>query len=835
MTAVLGATACGDNRAAAPLDAGLVDAAPPDATPPGPVAAVFVDELDFGLADCGGSSPDVQPVRLRNNGDERLTWSALVRFSPAFVVDGPNGGTLAPGEQVDITVRAAAIPTSATAGATRTDILQITTNDPHRGPIELPLTVTAAGAVFEIAPGIADFGLAPLGSPIPDIDLAITNVGNRPAMVALTSPDVGGLSTSFDSGLEVEVAPGATLPGARAHFVPGSSNPVSGTATLDVVGPVCAGSATEVELKGQGTIGVVAISPATIDFGRTACGSDVIPRTFQVHNFGNQPLTYTATLDAGAASRFAVIPATASVAPGQYVEVKVFSEGIPAESATTENLYGEGLTLTTDIPGDAPHNIPLQQTARGAILSLSTDSLDLGRVAFGTTGVRPLVLENDGNGTVTVTPVITQGATAPFAVTWNGANQLAGGGTLEGEVAFAPTGLGSESAAVQFEVDGPLCGPLPEGVVEAQGTLSGSAEQVVIAQGINEGARGNRAGARGTVCVQATGGFVACLGDDDHGLRGDGPAVEAYATPTLVRTATGVLDDVVQLTSGVGFICGLRGNGEVWCWGSLFGVGPQRNPSTDELAVRVATGKTAIDGGYHFLCTVGAAGLDCNGGGGRHASEDDDWTIANITDVAMYASGGLALRADKKVVSFGSNNGGERGSAVASFAAPAVVPGLSNILQVAAAGSSFSRSNQISCARASGGALWCWGNGRRHGNLGRGVMSEQRSTPQKVLAGAGTPLADVTEVAVAREHSCAIAGGAVFCWGRGTEGQLGYGAVDNAFARRTIPAITNARDLAVGRARSCAVLTTGRVLCWGRALDSSGVSSTPTPIEVFEP
>ena len=209
------------------------------------------------------------------------------------------------------------------------------------------------------------------------------------------------------------------------------------------------------------------------------------------------------------------------------------------------------------------------------------------------------------------------------------------------------------------------------------------------------------------------------------------------------------LDDVAQLVKTEDeLFCALRRAGDVWCWGSLFNTGPQRNPSTDEVAVQVASGKTAIGGGYHFLCTVGAAGLDCNGGGGQHPNEDDAWTIANIKSVAMYASGGLALRNDKKVVTFGSNNGGERGGAVAGFSAPSVVAGLSNIVQVAAAGANFGRSNQLGCALGSGGAMWCWGNGRRHGNLGRGVLNEQRNTPQRVLAGAGTPLTAVTDLSL---------------------------------------------------------------------------------------
>jgi hypothetical protein len=72
-------------------------------------------------------------------------------------------------------------------------------------------------------------------------------------------------------------------------------------------------------------------------------------------------------------------------------------------------------------------------------------------------------------------------------------------------------------------------------------------------------------------------------------------------------------------------------------------------------------------------------------------------------------------------------------------------------------------------------------------------------------------------------HTCAILdGGDVTCWGRGTNGQLGYGnpntvgdvlgeigaAVDLGDGR-------TATSLAAGTAHTCAILDTGGVKCWG--------------------
>jgi hypothetical protein len=810
---------------------------PPDAEPPAPAAKVFVDAVDFGLADCGGAAPDDATVRLRNNGVAPLTWSALVRFSPAFTIIGTNGGTLQPGEQIDLVVRAAPQAADAVAGARTTDVLRITTNDPAQGPIELPLSVTAAGAVFEVLPRAADFGLAPIGVELPPIPLEIRNTGNQAARLSLVSPARDGLSTAFDGPFEAEVAPGATLPGARATFAPGSTQAVRASAALQVVGAVCAGSATEVPLSGQGTRGTVVVSPALLDFGKTDCGAAVIPRTLSILNTGSQAFTYTAALAAGDASRYFLDLPTATIVPGGRVDVQVTARPMPAQSAITANLYGETLTLTTDVPGDAPRTIALESTARGAIVVPVVASRDLGRPRLGAVSAPdPVEFVNVGNASVTLAPSVEQPAPGGFAAAWPADRSLAPGESLRGDATYRPVVAAPLGASITLTAEGPTCAELPAVTLTGDGTLAGAAEAGVFVVPGDQRVGGNVEIIAS--CFRVRGGLVACAGVDTYGLRGDGPTTQAADTPSLVLTDDGPLDEVVDLVAGHGFVCARRAAGDTWCWGNLTGRGRSRDPAPTVSATKVhEAGVTALTAASKFTCAVVDGGLDCAAGSGPYRLYDptfaDKWAVPGVTTAALHPSGGLAVKEDGTVVTFGTNRVGERGLDTPSDSPPTVVPGLADVVAVAASGTGRNRSAATACARTATGTMLCWGRGR-HGNLGQGLDAEGGvSTPRPVLTGPGTPLTGVTRMAVARDHSCAIAGGAVFCWGRGREGQLGYGTADSAYARRTSPIITGAVELFTGFRRSCAVLATGRVACWGETFGGAGTE--PTYLPMFEP
>ncbi len=146
--------------------------------------------------------------------------------------------------------------------------------------------------------------------------------------------------------------------------------------------------------------------------------------------------------------------------------------------------------------------------------------------------------------------------------------------------------------------------------------------------------------------------------------------------------------------------------------------------------------------------------------------------------------------------------------------------------------SSVTAGADFTCAVAAGKA-YCWGLGT-NGQLGNGTQSSS-TTPKSVSS-----LTGITSISAGAAHACAVAGGKPYCWGQGASGQLGNGGnsqkespdavkVDGALSGRTVASV------AAGGSHSCAVAD-GRAFCWG--LNGSGQlgnagagTNTPTVVD----
>jgi alpha-tubulin suppressor-like RCC1 family protein len=162
-----------------------------------------------------------------------------------------------------------------------------------------------------------------------------------------------------------------------------------------------------------------------------------------------------------------------------------------------------------------------------------------------------------------------------------------------------------------------------------------------------------------------------------------------------------------------------------------------------------------------------------------------------------------------------------------SRATPRSVAGLSNIIDVAAGG-------DHTCA-ASTDTVWCWGRGSS-GQLGNGAPTGVK-TPHAVNLGGG--VASPGQLAAGLAHTCAIsgAGGDVFCWGSNESGQLGNGSTVQENAPVHASVSDAAAQIAAGSADTCALLEGNEVECWGNneagqvgaSIDATALT-TPTPV-----
>lgn len=127
------------------------------------------------------------------------------------------------------------------------------------------------------------------------------------------------------------------------------------------------------------------------------------------------------------------------------------------------------------------------------------------------------------------------------------------------------------------------------------------------------------------------------------------------------------------------------------------------------------------------------------------------------------------------------------------------------------------------CALFDSGAIRCWGLGLR-GQLGYGSDENVADGKGPTIAEAGNvPVGCAAkDIALGREHTCAVLeGGGLRCWGFGGDGRLGHDAPEAIGADRSIadagnvPVGAPVQAVTAGYAHTCALLESGAVRCWG--------------------
>ncbi|RHX87140.1 RCC1 domain-containing protein [Leptospira stimsonii] len=125
------------------------------------------------------------------------------------------------------------------------------------------------------------------------------------------------------------------------------------------------------------------------------------------------------------------------------------------------------------------------------------------------------------------------------------------------------------------------------------------------------------------------------------------------------------------------------------------------------------------------------------------------------------------------------------------------------------------------CVLLTNAKVRCWGR-NNFGQLGLGNVNsigdnEFPSTVVDVDVGG-----DVQQIAAGEEHTCVLlTNGKVRCWGKGSNGQLGYGNLNSIGDDETpasagdVPLPMTATQVTVGSNFSCALLINSTVRCWG--------------------
>lgn len=346
-------------------------------------------------------------------------------------------------------------------------------------------------------------------------------------------------------------------------------------------------------------------------------------------------------------------------------------------------------------------------------------------------------------------------------------------------------------------------------------------------------------------CAVTTAGAVRCWGASDHGQIGNGvvdsTSAGVFATPVQVQ---GLTAGVTSIASAFGDHTCVVVSGGVKCWGAN-DQGQLGDGTNDESAVPVAvvglsSGVTAVAAGEQNSCALLATGAVKCWGKNDYGQLGDDSDVENSlepVDVSGLAdaesiSAGLAhvcvVTAGHAIKCWGSNLYAELGLGASGNGAhtPGAVPGLTGIATVAAG-------DNVTCAATTAGALSCWGK-NADGQIGNGKSGTQveQDTPAAVTGlTTGT-----TAVSSGYGFTCAVHSGAAKCWGSNFNLVLGNGE-GPSFTSETPVAVTGLGSgvtaiAATSSEHVCALLASGAVQCWGSGSGAlgQGTSETNSPV-----
>jgi hypothetical protein len=310
-----------------------------------------------------------------------------------------------------------------------------------------------------------------------------------------------------------------------------------------------------------------------------------------------------------------------------------------------------------------------------------------------------------------------------------------------------------------------------------------------------------------------------------------------------------------RMTGFVGRNCALSGSGDVKCWHEaygnfLFNLSTKfKNVSSDGQVIDVILDETIGDGIY-MLSSSGKLWFSpyCREIKSDECKQDEAYIILdNVADIdgesricALLRDGRIRCperyRADADVDKDSEPlriEGPKYLQAYFNKRPAGYVHGVSEATAVSVGWSS-------SCALLKDGAVRCWGSNFR-GSLGDGGDYRENGSASKVSVPV-SGLSNVVQIAAGMDHFCALLkGGGIKCWGDNQHGQLGGGSTEK-MSKVPVPVkgINNAIKVSAGTEDSCALLKTGRILCWGQQMNypfirlRAGISDANTPRQVYD-
>ena len=138
-----------------------------------------------------------------------------------------------------------------------------------------------------------------------------------------------------------------------------------------------------------------------------------------------------------------------------------------------------------------------------------------------------------------------------------------------------------------------------------------------------------------------------------------------------------------------------------------------------------------------------------------------------------------------------------------------VLPPPPSIVVVSNRRSTIAAGGAHTCMIGSGGATYCWG-ANSSGQLGTGATQGASPTPSTVTGGTR-----FSSISAGLSHTCALSRGTVYCWGNNDHGQLGDGTHASHDTPMRAALARSLTSVVSGSGFSCGLASDGTAYCWG--------------------
>lgn len=269
-------------------------------------------------------------------------------------------------------------------------------------------------------------------------------------------------------------------------------------------------------------------------------------------------------------------------------------------------------------------------------------------------------------------------------------------------------------------------------------------------------------------------------------------------------STVGSMHGFAQVSVSNEHACALLGSGKISCWDMNAGF-PTRAVSGDVLPGTESLSASQIASGDLHTCAIDTQ---------KRLWCWDTPTLPAASDAGV------------QVADAGSDAGTDSGALLDAGPAPrpAVVPEQTDPLQ---SYMSVAVSRKEICAIRADGALVCWKD-----------TYTTRFAPRipDLTREAGRAF---RAVALADDYGCAVAlDGSLWCWGKGQEGQLGTGALQDSTLALRVGAKSDWRDVTVSVTHACALNQAQQIWCWGdndaAALGTNTTHYVSTPFRLAD-